>query len=94
LSGYRVVLTPAAQRQLDRLSAASIVALRGVLLALGDDPRLGGARKLAGTRDLWRLRLRVDGTPWRVVYQIRQRDRLVVVTRVVRRDEGTYRGLR
>ena len=32
------------------------------------------------------------GEPWRVVYQVRNTERLVIVTRVVRRDEGTYRG--
>jgi len=46
--------------------------------------------KLAGA-DLWRVRVRVEGRPWRIVYQLRTRERLVVITSVVRRDEGRYR---
>lgn len=84
------MLTPAAQRQIDRLRGVDLLALRGVILALADEPRPPGAVKLAGA-DLWRVRVRVEGRPWRVVYQLRTRERLVVITRVARRDEGTYR---
>jgi mRNA interferase RelE/StbE len=90
---WRVVLTPAAQRQIDRLRGVDLLALRGVILALADEPRPPGAAKLAGGTDLWRVRVRVEGRPWRVVYQLRTRERLVVITRVARRDEGTYRRL-
>jgi mRNA interferase RelE/StbE len=93
MADYRVLLTPAAQRQLDRLSGPPLAGLRGVILGLANDPRPPGAAKLAGMGNLWRIRLRVDGKPWRIVYQVRQRERLVIVTRVARRDEGTYRGL-
>jgi mRNA interferase RelE/StbE len=90
---YRVALTPAAQRQLTKLRGATLLALRGVILALGEDPQPSGARRLIGTVDLWRVRVSVDGVPWRVVYQLRSGERMVIVTRVVRRDEGTYRRL-
>jgi hypothetical protein len=30
---------------------------------------------------------------WSGPYQVRDRERLVIVTRVARRDEGTYRGI-
>jgi mRNA interferase RelE/StbE len=90
---YRVVLTPAAQRQLDHVRGVPLVALRGAILALADEPRPPGGAKLAGHRNLWRLRLRVDGRPWRVVYQLDEAERLVIVTRIARRDEGTYRRL-
>ena len=89
---WRVELTPAAARQLRRLRPVELAAMRGAILALGDDRRPTGARKLAGT-DLWRVRLRVDGVPWRVVYQVRTHERLVVIARVARRDEATYREL-
>ncbi len=90
----RVELTRAAVRQLHRLRDAEAVALalRGVILALGDDPHPHGSGKLAGS-DLWRLRVRIDGAPWRVVYQIRDGEGLVVIARVARRDEATYRRL-
>jgi hypothetical protein len=48
---------------------------------------------LSGSDDLWRIRLRLDGQPWRVVDQLRSKERTVVVTRLAKRDEGTYRAL-
>ena len=86
----RVILAPAVARSLGKLRGPTFVALRGVILALGDDPRPAGCRKLRG-RDLYRIRLRIDGVPWRVVYQVRDAEELVLVTHVARRDEGTYR---
>jgi mRNA interferase RelE/StbE len=87
---HRVRLEHAAPRSLGKLRGGTFVALRGVILALGDDPRPAGCRKLVG-RDLYRIRLRIDGVPWRVVYQVRDEDEVVLVTYVVRRDEATYR---
>jgi len=87
---HRVRLEPAAARSLSKLRGATFVAVRGVLLALGDDPRPAGCRKIAG-RDLYRIRLRIDGIPWRVVYQVRDAEKVVLVIRVSRRDEATYR---
>lgn len=89
---YRVELAPAALRQLRRLRDAEALALRGVILALGTEPHPPGSTKLAGS-ELWRVRVRVDGVPWRVVYQVREAEALVVVARVARRDEATYRHL-
>lgn len=91
---HRVDLAPAAVRQLDRLRGPVLVALRGVILSLASDPRPAGSRRLTGTQDVWRIRIRVDGEPWRVVCQVKDDERLVVVLRVARRDEGTYRRLR
>lgn len=92
MSAWRIVLTPAGQLHIDRLHGVDLLALRGVILALADEPRPPGAVKLAGS-DLWHVRVRVEGRPWRIVYQRRTRERLVVITRVARRDEGTYRRL-
>jgi hypothetical protein len=61
-----------------------------VILALGDDQHPPGSGKLTGA-DLWRVRIRIDAVPWRLVYQVRKQQDLVVVARVVRRDEATYR---
>lgn len=90
---YRVVITPAAQRQLDRQRGTALVGVRGVILGLADEPRPRGAAKLASSLNLWRLRVRIDGRAWRVVYQVDDTERQVTVTRVVPRDEGTYRRL-
>ena len=89
---HRVTLAPGVSRTLSRLPGPTLLALRGAILALADEPRPHGSGKLA-VFDLYRLRLRVDGTPWRIIYQVRDADEVVLVTRVARRDEGTYRGL-
>ncbi len=93
MTPWRVELTPAARRQLDRLHGIDLLALRGVILALGEEPRPAGAVKLTGATGLWRVRVRIEGRSWRIVYQLRASERLVLVTRVARRDEGTYRQL-
>lgn len=80
-------------RQLERARGPVLIALRGAILALADEPRPAGARKLAGGTELWRVRLRIDGSPWRIIYRLRDAERLVVVTRAARRDEGTHRRL-
>jgi mRNA-degrading endonuclease RelE of RelBE toxin-antitoxin system len=89
---YKVVVRPSAQRQLGKLRGSLSIVLHGAILSLSD-PRPPGAIKLVGSSDLWRIRIRIDGRPWRVVYQIDDRANVVRVVRVVRRDEGAYRGL-
>jgi len=86
---YRVDLAPAAQRELRRLPPGVSASLRGPILALALDPRPAAAGKLAET-DFWRLRV----GKLRVVYAIDDANALVIVLRVARRSESTYRRLR
>ena len=58
--------------------------MREPILALGLDPRPRGATKLADT-DFWRLRV----GELRIIYVLD--DDAVVVLRVARRSESTYR---
>ena len=83
---YRVELAPAAQRQLRRLPPGDAARLRGPILALAIEPRPPGSVKLTGS-DFWRLR--VGGL--RIVYLIEDADLLVVILKVARRSESTYR---
>lgn len=85
---YRVELAPAAERELRKLPADSTARLRGPILALRADPRPPGASALTGTPF---PRLRVGGL--RVVYLVNDAHQLVVVLRVARRAESTYRRL-
>jgi mRNA-degrading endonuclease RelE of RelBE toxin-antitoxin system len=62
--------------------------LRGPILALGIEARPPGATKLVGT-ELWRLRV----ADLRVIYVIDDPGRLVVILKVARRSESTYRRL-
>lgn len=85
-SGRRVELAPAAQRQLRRLPPGDAARLRGPILALAIDPRPPGVAKLAGTR-FWRLRV----GDLRIIYLIDEEADAVVILRIVRRSESTYR---
>ena len=86
---YRVELAPAAQRQLRRLPPGASASLRGPILALAIDPRPPGSTKLTGS-DLWRIRI----GDLRMIYAIHDAARLVIVLRVARRSESTYRRVR
>ena len=82
----RVELAPAAQRQLRRLPPGDAARLRGPILALAIEPRPPGAAKLVGT-DFWRLRV----GDLRLIYLVDRSASLVVVLKVARRSESTYR---
>jgi len=81
---HRVVISPAAQRQLRRLPPGDAARLRGPILSLGLDPKPPGATKLVGT-DFWRMRI----GDRRIVYSLE--GAVVVVLKVARRSESTYR---
>ena len=83
---YRVDLAPAALRQLRRLPPGDAAALRGPILALGHEPRPRGAMTVSGT-EFWRIRV----GELRVIYTVEDGARLVVVLKVARRSESTYR---
>ncbi len=86
---WRVELAPAAQRQLRKLPPDATARARGPILALGRDPRPLGAVALAGS-SAWRLRI----GDVRIVYAIDETASTVVVLRVARRNESTYRRVR
>jgi mRNA interferase RelE/StbE len=83
---WRVVLAPAAQRQLRRLPPGEAARLRGPILALAIEHRPPGVAKLAET-DFWRLRV----GDLRAIYLVGEEVREVVVLKVARRSESAYR---
>lgn len=85
---YRVDLSPAAQRQLKRLPPGDAARSRAPILALAIDPRPPGATKFVAT-EFWRLRV----GDLRVIYAVDDAASLVVVLRVTRRAESSYRRL-
>ena len=80
---YRVLLERAAEKDLARLSSQVhervIVAIRN----LGNEPRPPGCRKLAGSKNDWRIRV----GDYRVVYEIADEVRVVRINRVRHRGE-------
>ena len=85
---YRVTLTPAAARELRRLRADDAARLRRPILGLAFGPRPTGARPVVGSPN---QRIRVGDL--RVVYLVDDVARSVVITRVARRAESSYRRL-
>ncbi len=84
---YRVELAPAAQRDLRRLPREAQARLAAPIQALGESPRPTNVRKVRGQDRTWRVRV----GPYRVVYDIYDEEALVVVLKVNRRRESTYR---
>jgi len=85
---WRVTLTPAAQRQLRRLPPGDAARLRGPILSLAIDQHPSGAARIVGTQ-YWRLRV----GDLRIIYVIDAQVRAVLILRVARRSESTYRSL-
>lgn len=83
---YTVEIAPAAQRQLRRLPPGDAARLRGPILALAAEPRPVGGSRLADS-DFVRIRI----GDLRIIYLIDDTDRHVVVLKVARRSESTYR---
>ena len=82
---YRLEVTSHAQRDLDSLADVDLERVVPAIRALATEPRPRGARKVRGP--IYRVRV----GDWRIVYAVFDRDQLVVVGKVARRSEGTYR---
>ena len=85
---YQVRLRRAAQKQLDGLTGRDYQAIAKAISALEQEPRPRGGKKLAES-GLWRIRI----GRYRVVYAIDDKENLVIVVRIARRTEDTYRRL-
>ena len=84
---YRVELAPAAQRDLRRLPLQVQARLATPIRSLAHSPRPPGARRVQGQERTWRIRV----GPYRVVYDLYEEEHLVVIFKVDRRRESTYR---
>jgi mRNA interferase RelE/StbE len=81
---YRVLLRPAAIRDLEKLETKIKSRVERVMDALAENPRPRGAKKLAGFNDEWRVRV----GDYRVLYVINDRDKSLTVARVAHRSEA------
>jgi mRNA interferase RelE/StbE len=80
---YALQFRPAALRQLRKVPKDALRRIRMATEDLRDEPRPEGAAKLAGTHDLWRIRV----GDYRVVYTIADDVLVVTVVRVGHRRE-------
>jgi mRNA interferase RelE/StbE len=80
---YRLEITRAAARQLDRIERPTAIRLEAAIRTLAQNPRPAGCAKLAGRDNTWRIRV----GDYRVVYEIHDDVLVVVVIRVAHRRE-------
>ncbi len=91
MGGYEIRITAKAAKELDGLPRkADRAAVVRRILALADDPRPPGCRKLSGVDDLYRIR---QG-PYRIVYAVEDDRLIVIVVRIADRKEAYRPGLR
>ena len=88
---YRLEVSPAADRDLERLKRRiqrrNFERLRTAIRSLADEPRPHEVRKIEGAERAYRIRV----GDYRVVYEIYDRESLVLILQVARRTETTYR---
>lgn len=87
---YSIEVTPAADRDLDRLKGrmrpSDFERLQDAIRGLANEPRPLGVSKLRGADRAYRIR----AGPYRVIYDIYDDRALVLILKVARRSETTY----
>lgn len=89
-NNYSLRIVATARRELKQLSAVVQQRVRQAIRALAQDPRPKGAKLLAsaGSERIWRIRV----GDYRVLYQIRDDQLVVLVIRIAHRREA-YRAM-
>jgi mRNA interferase RelE/StbE len=80
---YVVDIKASAQRDLDAVDNIVFERIDRKIVALAENPRPAGCKKLRGYKDTWRIRV----GNWRVVYNIDDLAMLVTITRIAHRKE-------
>lgn len=83
MTSYRIEITPAAGRQIKKLSPDVQRQIVSRLEALAIDPRPTGVVKLSGEENLYRIRL----SDYRIVYEIQDDALLILITKAGHRRE-------
>jgi mRNA interferase RelE/StbE len=83
VANYSVAIKSSAQKELDALDDAVFRRIDRKILALAENPRPAGCKKLKGYKDQWRIRI----GDWRVVYSIDDSAKRVSISRVAHRRE-------
>ncbi len=90
-SAYHIEISPAADRDLQKLGAhirrEEFDRLSAAIDKLAEDPRPHGVRKIEGAVTAYRIRV----GHYRVVFDVFDNKRLVVILQVLRRSESTYK---
>lgn len=83
MAKYSLEIKPSAGKELDALDDALFARIDRKILALAENPRPPGCKKLRGYKDLWRIRV----GDWRVLYSVDDAAKSVSITRVAHRRE-------
>ena len=83
MAKYSLEIKQWAQKELDALDDTLFARIDRKILALADNPRPTGCKKLKGYRDQWRIR----AGDWRVLYIIDDGAKVVRITRIANRRE-------
>lgn len=84
---YEVQISRNVQKELDRQARNTRERLLKAILALADNPRPIGSRRIEGQEDIYRMRV----GDWRIVYAIYDERLVVTVIKVGSRGD-VYRG--
>lgn len=85
---YTVIVKPRAEKELVNLPGQDYKRITLRIRELEENPRPSGVVKLK-TKNNWRIRV----GKFRVIYEVNDAVKLVEVVDVLRRNEGTYKGL-
>jgi mRNA interferase RelE/StbE len=88
MARYSIEISRTAEKQLRKLAAADRRRVARAMVALGDDPRPAGSRKLSGYDDVFRIRVGV----FRIIYSV-SGQRLVIIILKIGYRKDVYRGL-
>ena len=83
MCAYQIQVTRAASRDLRKLQRDVLGRIDRQIQALIDDPRPHGSRKLRNEDELYRVRV----GDYRIIYQIRDQELIIVVVRVRHRRD-------
>jgi mRNA interferase RelE/StbE len=83
---WGLAITNRAKRQVRRLSAPELDQINRAFSAMCEDPFQGDVKFLKGIEGAFRRRV----GDWRVLFELNQENRIIVVTAVKRRGSNTY----
>lgn len=86
---YRVVFRRSAKKSLDLLPKGVGDRITVAIASLRQEARPAGCRKVVGSDNGYRIRV----GRYRVIYEVRDNEQLVLIMRIVLRSERSYRGL-
>jgi mRNA interferase RelE/StbE len=87
---YQIELERRARKELTRLARTDQARVVAAIESLAENPRPAGCRPVqAAPKGTYRIRI----GEYRVIYVVLDQERVVIIARVARRGESTYRGL-